>query len=149
MNKLAPLFAATMVALSGIALAQDDAGSAPSDPAAQPDAPQQPGDAGQQGQDAQPKGFVLIQRNIYVPIDEQGNVASQKWIVIDKQGFITAEEMEKAANEASAEGDAQGGTEGKGDADVPKADEPAAQPSSSVPLLQKRPSIGEGPMVRS
>ncbi len=141
MNKLAPLFAATMIALSGVALAQDDASSTPSGPSARPDASQ-----GQQGQEAQPKGFVLIQRNIYVPVDEQGNVASQKWVVIDKQGFITAEEMEKAANEAASQE-----SEGSGsDEDAPKADEPSTKPSTgAVPLLQKRQSIGEGPMVRS
>ncbi len=102
MNKLAPLFAATMIALSGAAVAQDDAASTPSDPSAQPDASQGHQQAAPgAGDEAQPKGFVLIQRNIYVPVDEQGNVASQKWIVIDKQGFITAEELEKAASEAA------------------------------------------------
>lgn len=140
MNKLAPLFAATMIALSGAALAQDDAASMPSGPSARPDA-----SPGQQGQGAQPKGFVLIQRNIYVPVDEQGNVASQNWVVIDKQGFITAEEMEKAANEATSQE-----SEGSGNEEAaPKADEPSANAPSPMPSLEKRPSVGEGPMVRS
>ena len=118
MNKLAPLFAATMIALSGAALAQDD------DASTAPEA--------SQGQEAQPKAFVLIQRNIYVPVDAEGKVASQNWIVIDKQGVITAEEMAKAAEEATSS------ESGDGDNDAAQA-KPSAQ----------KPAVGEGPMVRS
>jgi hypothetical protein len=135
MNRLAPLFIATTLMLSGAALAQDDSATAPADPSAPPDA--------SQGQPTQPKGFVVIQRNIYVPVDSEGKVASQKWIVIDKQGFVTAEELEAAQREQGtadgSEDEGSGASGGDGNSNNEDA----------TTSMQGRPGVGEGPMIRS
>jgi hypothetical protein len=138
MNKLVPSFTAIALSLSAAAFAQADA---PAQPSAEPDA--------SQGQEAQPKGFVLIQRNIYVPVDSEGKVASQNWVVIDKQGFITTEELEAAQREMASEEDAGANGKQGGDAANPKPEMPAATPSGSNSSLQRHPKIGEGPTVRS
>ena len=140
MNKLVPSLTAIALTITGAAFAQDDASSQPS---GEPDAAQ-----GQEA--AQPKGFVLIQRNIYVPVDSTGKVASQNWVVIDKQGFVTTEELEAARREmADTEDDSAGKPEGQGDPANPKPEMPAATPSGSTSSMQSQPAIGEGPMVRS
>jgi hypothetical protein len=129
MNKLAPLFTATALVLSGAAFAGDAATATASDPSAQPDA--------SQAQETQPKGFVLIQRNIYVPVDAEGKVASQNWVVIDKQGFVTVEELE-AAKRAQGDGGESRPDTGNNEGD---AEHPAP--------LQGRHAPGKGPVIAS
>jgi hypothetical protein len=106
MNKIASIFATTVLLLSGAAFA-DESATAP---------------------DMKPKGFVVIQRNIYVPVDSEGKMASGNAVVIDKQGFVTAEELEAAQHE-------EGGDVGK--------------PDESGKPERPRARLGEGPMIAS
>jgi len=141
MKKLALVFAAGALAMSGGILAEtDDSQPAP--------------------ELKKPDGFVLLQRNIYVPVDSQGKIASEKWIVIEKQGFVTPDEFEALAKDAAQSGD-NGGTsdEGAGQQDAPTpgiegatppAEPTAATPSArGLPSVRSHPPLGEGPMIRS
>src|SRR4051812_12571233 len=117
MKKLAPILAAIALASSGGVLADTGEGvnSVPSsqDPqAATPDSPAKPAE-----------GFVLIQRNIYVPVDAEGKVASNEWVVIDRQDYVTAEEL-KAAQAQNGDGNDTGKAE-----QAPQPEQPARQPS--------------------
>lgn len=141
MNKAAPYFVTIALALSGGAFAQDDSTSAP-------DASGDNGAA--QGQPAELKGFVVIQRNIYVPVDSQGNMASKKsWVVIDKQGFVTAEEVAAAQRAEGGKGGEEHSSPSEEDTAntlPPEVDGSAPSASSTA---QKHGTIGEGPLVRS
>lgn len=125
MNKLAPLFTATVLVLSGVAFAEDKSTATPPDPSARPDAAQL----------TKPRGFMLIQRNIYVPVDAEGKMAaSENWVVIDKQGFITTEDIEAAQR-----------AQGSGDGDESGIE----QSESKTPSMHKPNPIGEGPTILS
>ncbi|HWH40160.1 MAG TPA: hypothetical protein VNU21_10000 [Usitatibacter sp.] len=140
MKKLALVFAAGALAMSGGILAEtDDSQPAP--------------------EVKKPDGFVLLQRNIYVPVDSQGKIASEKWIVIEKQGFVTPDEFEALAKDAAKSGDS-GGTadEGAGQQEAPTPGEqatPPAEPTAAtpstrgLPSVRSHPPLGEGPMIRS
>ena len=142
MKKLALLFAAGALAMSGGILAEtEDTQPAP--------------------EMKKPEGFVLLQRNIYVPVDAQGKIASEKWVVIEKQGFVTPDEFEAVARDA-ASGEAGGGTKdedttGQQDAPTPgqqqaptPAEPTAAVPSiRSAPTMKGHPPLGGGPMIWS
>jgi hypothetical protein len=106
MNKLASAFATTVLLFSAAAFPDESAAT----------------------HDAKPKGFVVIQRNIYVPVDSEGKMASGNAVVIDKQGFVTAEELEAAQHE-------EGGDVGK--------------PDESGKPERPRARLGEGPMIAS
>jgi hypothetical protein len=104
---LVPLFAATALALSGTVLAQStpDAANPPVASAPEPqqgapfsgDAPATP-----ETEAKAPQGFVVIQRNIYVPVDAEGKATSDEVVVVDRQGYVTAEELRAAQPEAAA-----------------------------------------------
>lgn len=146
MKKLAPLFAVTVLALPGIGLANaDDTASQASPPAANA---QSDNDSKSQapGEVTEPKGFLLIQRNIYVPVDADGKATSDHAIVIDRQGFITAEEL-AAAQRESGDGD-NGGM--KGDDNAPGAGKESPKAQDSAPALPRsEPSVnGHVPLGR-
>lgn len=143
MNKLASLFTAAALAWTGAGFAEDNAASAPSDPSAPPDA--------SAAQVTKPKGFMLIQRNIFVPVDAEGNMSSEHAVVIDKQGFVTTEELEAAQSTQGSDGDGDQSGTGKSDGDqpAPKTETPAASMSGSTPSAHKPQRLGEGPMIRS
>jgi len=141
MKKLALVLAAGALAMSGGIFAEtDDSQTAP--------------------EVKKPDGFVLLQRNIYVPVDSQGKIASEKWIVIEKQGFVTPDEFEALAKDAAKSAD-NGGTsdEGAGRQEAPTPGEqdatPPAEPTSAtpsargLPSVRSHPALGEGPMIRS
>jgi hypothetical protein len=106
MNKLASAFATTVLLFSAAAFPDESAAT----------------------HDAKPKGFVVIQRNIYVPVDSEGKMASGNAVVIDKQGFVTAEELEAAQHEEGAD---------------------ESKPDESNKPEQPRVRLGEGPMIAS
>lgn len=161
MKNLATLLAATAVALSGAALAntpgapQAPAPAAPSADAPQlPKVPQSSPDAqAQQAPEASGKpaeGFVVLQRNIYVPVDAEGKVASNDWVVVDRQGFVTADELKAAEAEARKNGElpedhAQAPEAGSGTT----PEEPAASPSPRTEPAVRLPALGGGSMIRS
>ena len=139
MKKLAPLFAATLLALSGGVLANTPDGA---------DRPQS--STGEPPSEArQPEGFVRIQRNIYVPVDSEGKVVSNHTIVIDRQDYVTTAEFEAATKE----GDAKRGSEDMKEDDnapAPQTEEPAASPAPSAsPTVRGRVPFGRGPMILS
>jgi hypothetical protein len=141
MKKLALIFAAGALAMSGGIFAETD-------------------DSPSASEVKKPDGFVVLQRNIYVPITTEGKVASDKWVVIEKQGFVTAEEFEAVARDA-AKGEDNGGSsdEGAGEQEAPTpggeeaptpAEPTAATPSArALPSVKRHPPLGEGPMIRS
>ena len=139
MKKLALVFAAAALAMSGGILAEtDDSQTAP--------------------EVKKPDGFVLLQRNIYVPVDSQGKIASEKWIVIEKQGFVTPDEFEALAKDAAKSGDSGGtGDESAGQQEAPGEQDatPPAEPTSAtpsthgLPSVRSHPPVGEGPMIWS
>lgn len=138
MKKLAPLFAATALVLSGAVLAETG-DSTPSTPEAK-----------------KPGGFVLLQRNIYVPVDGEGKLASSQMVVIEKQGFVTTEEFEAEARDANKDngaGNDNGATkddEATGKEGEAKPGEHAAPPSERTSRSKTGGrSLGEGPMVLS
>lgn len=137
---LAPLFAATALALPGGVLA-DTANGAET---------RSPDEAPAQASPNAPRGFVLLQRNIYVPIDANGKAASSNWIVIDKQGFVTAEELQAEQPEDGATGQ-DGGSNGDGSDSqaAPKTEDSAPPAPRTAPSVNGGSPIGRGPMIAS
>lgn len=142
MNKLAPFFTATALVLSGAAYGAGSSTAAPSDPSAGSDA--------SQAQVTKPKGFVVIQRNIFVPVDAEGNMAKEHAVVIDKQGFVTTEEFEAAARAGGDEAESDAAqSEGNAEPSEPNAQKPEPTMNGSTPSLHRAHPPGEGPMIRS
>jgi hypothetical protein len=142
MKKLVPLIAVTAFALSGAVLAGTDGNNES----------QTPGDAQSSAEVKKPEGgFVLLQRNIYVPIDAEGKIASNQWLVIEKQGFVTADEVEAVARDAANDVQSNGpkdDDDASGAQAKPKRDDATPSPRS-IPSPTRHLPIGEGPMTRS
>jgi hypothetical protein len=142
MKKLLPLMVATALGLPAAVLAgNEDASDSPS-----------AGNAASAPEVKKPEGgFVLLQRNIYVPIDAEGKVASNQWLVIEKQGFVTADEVEAVARDAANDVQSSGpkdDDEAAGGQVKPRRDDAAPSPRS-IPSPTRHLPIGEGPMTRS
>jgi hypothetical protein len=145
MKKLAPLCAAIALAWSGGVLA--NAGDADS---------QSPQDSQALSPDSSGKttqGFVLIQRNIYIPVDAEGKAASGEAIVIDRQDFVTAEEL-KAAQAENGKGGESEDSNGNGldtnREQAPKLEGPAPSASPHASPTEKEGSpLGRGAIIAS
>lgn len=143
MKRLAPLFAATAFAASGGVLANTA------------DETQPPGESPKPGIESatrQPHGFVVLQRNIYVPVDANGKVSSENWIVVEQQGFVSADEV-NAAHAGSGTGapgaPSNEGNGESGDAErAPKVEKPAQAPHA-VPSQKGGSPLGRGPFIAS
>jgi len=141
MKKLVPLIAVTAFALSGVVLAGTD----------DKNESQAPGDAQSSAEVKKPEGFVLLQRNIYVPVDAEGRISSNQWLVIEKQGFVTADEVEAVARDAANDVQSNGpkdDDDASGAQAKPKRDDATPSPRS-IPSPTRHLPIGEGPMTRS
>ncbi|HET7402096.1 MAG TPA: hypothetical protein VFJ62_09955 [Usitatibacter sp.] len=149
MKRFIPLAAATALVLCSGAIAQteEDGAQSPGQAQAAPGTPN--------GSEAKPGGFVVLQRNIYVPIDSEGKVASSQWVVIEKQGFVTTDEFETMAREAQADQANKGGkgdedSAGQGQEGAPAAEEPAAPSPHATPSVKGHPlPMGQGPIINS
>ncbi|HET9650720.1 MAG TPA: hypothetical protein VFP36_00945 [Usitatibacter sp.] len=139
MKKLAPLFAAIALVSSGAVMAEtgdDNQSPSPGESQSAPDA-------------KKPGGFVLLQRNIYVPVDAEGKLASSQMVVIEKQGFVTTEEFEAEARDAKKDTGATKDDEATKEGEA-KPEEPAASPPARTSRSKAGGhSLGEGPTVKS
>ena len=153
MKRLIPLAAATALILCSGAIAQTEGDGAQS-PGQDQSAP-----GTNKGSEAKPEGFVVLQRNIYVPIGSDGKVASSQWVVIEKQGFMTTDEFETMAREAQADpannggkgdDDSGGQGQGQGQEGAPGAEVPAAPSPHTTPSVNGHPlPMGDGPVINS
>lgn len=143
MKKLALLFAATAFALSGGALAATADGIQPSEESAKP----APDSAAKR-----PHGFVVLQRNIYVPVDADGKVSSENWIVVEQQGFVSAEEVDTTHAQKGMDAPAGQPKEGSGEAEnaerAPKLEQPGQLPHAVPSHRSGLPPI-RGPFIAS
>lgn len=134
MKDLATLFAAAALAVSTAALAL------PGEPKSQVPS--------QELSSKSTEGFVVIQRNIYVPVDADGKPTSNEWVVVDKQGFVTAEEMKIAQAEAEAAGKGHGAdneSDSERKDETPKSDKPSPRTEPAAKSLP----LGSGTMILS
>lgn len=143
MKRLVPLFAATAFAVSGGVLANTADGT---------QSPEQSAKPGIESAAKPPHGFVVLQRNIYVPVDAEGKVASENWIVVEQQGFVSAEEV-NAAHAGSGMG-VPGSQSNEGDGEsanverAPKLEKPAETPHA-VPSQKRALPPLRGPFIAS
>ena len=143
MKRLVPLFAATAFAVSGGVLANTADGA---------QLPEQSAKPGIASAAKPPHGFVVLQRNIYVPVDADGKVASENWIVVEQQGFVSAEEVNAAHAESGMS--APGGPPSQGDGEAanvdraPKLENPAQTPHAMPSQKGGLPPL-RGPFIAS
>jgi hypothetical protein len=77
MNPMKTLLWATTIALSGAAFAGNTSGTLSGANAIAPD------------------GVVMVQRNVYIPVNEKGSAAADEMIVVERQAYIPADHLQQ------------------------------------------------------
>ena len=142
MKRLAPLFSATAFAVSGGVLANT------ADEALSPGESRKPGI---ESATRQPHGFVVLQRNIDGPVDADGKVSSENWIVVEQQGFVSADEVNAAHAGSGMGAPGAQSNEGHGesaDAERAPSEKPAPTPHA-VPSHEGGLPPMRGPFIAS